>query len=129
MKKPRVRNLTWSDYSISKAKYQELKYFCMQYPEKKRAVSYGLSAVQYTGMPKGTSVGSPTEQQALRNARLQQEIELIEQTAIEASAEIYPWLLQNVTEGIGYDYLDVPMSRSDFYGYRRYFFYLLAQKR
>ena len=60
---------------------------------------------------------------------LQADIELVEQTVIEAGADIYQWLLKNVTEGIGYDYLDVPMCRSDFYGVRKYFFYLLAQKR
>lgn len=120
-----------SDYNISRAKYNELKYFCMQYEEKKREIhsSYGLRAIVNDGMPKGNTAGNPVEQTAIRNAMLREDIELIEQTVMEADSEIYQWLLKNVTEGIGYDYLDVPMSRNRFYDSRKYFFYLLAQKR
>lgn len=127
----RKRDMKLSDYNISRAKYNELKYFCMQYEEKKQELhkGYGLGAVMNDGMPKGNLPGNPTETQAMRNVMLQGDVELIEQTALEADADIYQWLLRNVTEGIGYDYLDVPMSRNRFYDSRKYFFYLLAQKR
>ena len=127
----RKRDMKLSDYNISRAKYNELKYFCMQYEEKKREIhsGYGLRAVANDGLPKGNLPGNPTEQAAIRNAMLQHDVELIEQTAMAADADIYQWLLKNVTEGIGYDYLDVPICRSDFYGVRKYFFFLLAQKR
>ena len=36
MDKVRKRDMKLSDYNISRAKYNELKYFCMQYEEKKR---------------------------------------------------------------------------------------------
>ena len=127
----RKRDMKLSDYNISRAKYNELKYFCMQYEEKKQKLnkSYGIKAVVNDGMPKGNLLGNPVERTAIQNAMLQKDIELIEQTAVEADPEIYQWLMKNVTEGIGYDYLDVPMCRADFYGARKYFFYLLAQKR
>ena len=127
----RKRDIKLSDYNISRAKYKELKYFCMQYEEKRQELSrgYGLGAVVSDGMPKGNCPGNPVEGQAIRNAMLQKDIELIEQTAIEADPDIFPWILKNVTGGMPYEYLDVPMCRSDFYGTRRYFFYLLAQKR
>ncbi|MCD7998982.1 MAG: hypothetical protein LUH21_17310 [Clostridiales bacterium] len=129
--KVRKRDMKLSDYNISRAKYNELKYFCMQYEEKKKELhkGYGLGAVVNDGMPKGNTPGNPTERVAIRNTMLQNDVELIEQTAMEADPDIYQWLLKNVTEGIGYDYLAVPMNRTDFYCSRKYFFYLLSQKR
>lgn len=129
--KVRKRDMKLSDYNISRAKYNELKYFCMQYEEKKQELhkGYGLGAVVNDGMPKGNLPGSPTERMAVRNVMLQQDIELIEQTALEADPEIYQWLMKNVTQGIPYEWLDVPKARKQFYESRRYFFYLLAQKR
>lgn len=120
-----------SDYNISRAKYNELKYFCMQYDEKKKKLQrgYGLAAVDNDGQPKGNLPGNPTEQEALRRAMLQQDIDTIEQTAIEADDRIYPHILKNVTEGIPYEWMDIPCGRRQFYEVRRYFFYLLAQKR
>ncbi|MBS6644526.1 MAG: hypothetical protein KH366_13185 [Clostridiaceae bacterium] len=131
MERIRKRDMKLSDYNISRAKYNELKYFCMQYEEKKQKLnkSYGIKAVVNDGMPKGNLPGNPVERTAIQNAMLRKDIELIEQTAVEADPEIYQWLMKNVTEGIGYDYLDVPMSRNRFYDSRKYFFYLLAQKR
>ncbi len=93
------RDIKLSNYNISSAKYNELKYFCMQYDEK-RAI--------------------PDRQW---------EVEMIEQTAIEAESEIYPYILKNVTQGIKYEYMDVPCGRRQFYEARRVFFLLLAQKR
>lgn len=125
------REMKLSDYNISTAKYNELKYFCMQYEEKKKELQmgYGLSAIANDGLPKGNTTGNPTEQTAIRNTMLQKDIELIEQTVIEADSNIYQWLIKNVTEGITYEYMNVPKGRKQFYESRRYFFYLLAQKR
>lgn len=125
------RDLKLSDYNISKEKYLELKYFCMQYEEKKQEIqqSYGLRSVANDGQPHGNSMGNPTENQAIRNAMLRSDIELIEQTAMEADAEIYQYIIRNVAYGISYEYLGVPKARKQFYESRRYFFFLLAQKR
>lgn len=131
MDKVRKRDMKLSDYNISRAKYNELKYFCMQYEEKKREIhnSYGLGAVVSDGMPKGNLPGNAVERVAIRNAMLQNDVELIEQTALEADPDIYQWLLRNVTSGIPYEWLNVPAGRRQFYESRRYFFYLLSQKR
>lgn len=131
MEKIRKRDMKLSDYNISRAKYNELKYFCMQYEEKKAKIrnSYGLGAVTNDGMPKGNLPGNSVERVAIQNAMLKTDVELIEQTAIEADAEIYQWLLKSITEGVPYEYMDVPLSRTKFYDSRRYFFYLLSQKR
>lgn len=121
------RDLKLKNY-ITKQKYLELKHFCLQYHEKKKEISYGLRSTNSDGGCSG-EIGKPTERQAIRNAILKRDVEMIEQTALEADPGIYPWLLKNVAEGIPYEYLDVPMSRTKFYDARRYFFYLLAQKR
>lgn len=81
------------------------------------------------GMPKSNLSGDSTAQEAVRNAMMQEDIQLIEETARKASPEIYKWILRNVTEGTPYEWMDVPVGRRQFYEYRRYFFYLLAQKR
>lgn len=128
----RKKDATLEDYGISWAKYRELKYFCMQYREKKEKLvdGYEIRAIAYDGMPKGTGIGNPTERKALDNMKLRADVELIEQAAIEADADIYQWLLKNVTEGIPYEYLGaVPKSRSRFYDSRRKFFHILAQNR
>lgn len=131
MNKVRKRDMKLSDYNISRAKYNELKYFCMQYNEKKQELhkSYGLKSTVNDGIPKGNLSGKPVERATIRNEILRTDIELIEQTAIEADSEIYQWIIKNVTEGLPYEYMDVPLSRTKFYDSRRYFFYLLAQKR
>ena len=125
------RNLKLSDHNISKARYHELKYFCMQYEEKKRELGngYGLGAMNYDGMPKGSDVGCPTESKAIRNDILKRDTELIEQTAIEADAELYQYIIKSVAEGIPYEYMDAPCGRRQFYESRRYFFFLLDKKR
>lgn len=131
MEKIRKRDMKLSDYNISRAKYNELKYFCMQYNEKKQELhnGYGLNAVVNDGLPRGNTSGNPTERTAIRNATLQRDVELIEQTVLEADPDIYQWLLKNVTEGTPYEWLNVPVGRRQFYEARRYFFFLLSQKR
>lgn len=126
-----LRNTSYEDYGISKYRYLELKNFCRQYDDKKRRIRYdGSRAISYDGMPHSTNVGRPVEQEAIRNIMNQRDCELIEQAVIEASPELYQYILLNVTEGIPYRMLgDVPIGECDFYGYRRLFFYYLDQKR
>ena len=126
-----TRDMKLSEHNISRAKYNELKYFCMQYHEKKQKLEndYGFKATVNDGMPKGNTSGDSTAQEAVRNAMLWDDIRLIEETARKAAPEIHKWILKNVTEGTPYEWMDVPVGRRQFYEYRRYFFYLLAQKR
>ena len=127
----RKRDMKLSDHNISRDKYNELKYFCLQYWQKKQEIgrNYGIDGFSQDGMPRGTSSSNPTEKKALRIAQLKHDTDLIKQTAMEADTEIYPWILKNVTSGVPYEYMDVPMGRKKFYEARRYFFFLLAQKR
>ena len=127
---PTNRDISLEEFGISKWRVRELKYFCLQYNEKKQQTNdiIGLHGIAY-GQPKGTNRGSAVENQAIKLARINDEIKLIEQTAIEAEPGIYKYILKNVTENIPYEYMDVPCGRRQFYEARRKFFYLLSAKR
>lgn len=127
---PRKRDVSLDGYGISKMRYRELKYFCLQYPEKKQKLSrlLGIGAVVNDGMPKGNKTSDPTATTAIKIAELEDDIETIEQTALEAAPGMHEQLIKNVTEDIPYEYMDVPCGRRQFYTYRRKFFYLLSEK-
>mgnify|MGYP004729514335 FL=1 len=108
------RDLKLSDHNVTTKKYNELRYFCLQYGDKRRE----LERIHGAG---GKEIP--------RVRQIKEEIELIEQTALEADPELYKWTLKSVTEGIPYENMDVPAGRRQFYETRRYFFFLLAQKR
>lgn len=136
MGKKRLRDMTWEDYGISKYRYRELKAFCLQYHEKLKELSYGLTSAGDDVNIRSGKIGRPTESQAIRNARYSKDTGMIEQAAIAASAEIYPWILASVTEDFSYDELEghtklgrIPVCKKDFYGIRRKFYAVLDQKR
>lgn len=128
---PNKKDIVLEEFDISKFRYRELLNFCMQYEEKKKKVKEfcQISAVKYSGMPKGNKIADPTAEKADMLLRLKEDIELIEQTAIEADGEIYKQLLDNITKGISYLHLDVPYSKASFYRKRKKFFFLLSLKR
>ena len=53
----RKRDMKLSDHNISRDKYNELKYFCLQYWQKKQEIdrNYGIDGFSQDGMPRGTS--------------------------------------------------------------------------
>lgn len=123
--------MTKDNYNISKEKYYELKYFCLQFDSKKEKLKSicVISAVRTEETPCSTSISNPTATQGEIIAQLSKDIELIEQTAIQADSEFYKYILDNVTKGTPYEYLDIPMSRRSFYRLRRKYFYLLSIKK
>lgn len=128
----RLREMTWDDYGISRHRYAELKAFCLQYDEKKSKISRGISAVNNDGMPHGNYKGNPLESNAIRNVTYQKDCEMIEQAAIAASAEIYPYIIKSVTNDLSYPFIEydealgrIPIGINEFYGYRRLFYHYL----
>lgn len=128
----RLRDMKWEDYGISKNLHAELKAFCLQYEEKKAKLTYGIKAMNYSDMPHGTSQESETERQAIYNEAYSRDCEFIEQAAIKTSAEIYPYIIKSVTYDLPYEYImydekhgQIPVGKTDFYAYRRLFFYNL----
>lgn len=124
--------MTWDDYGISRNRYKELEAFCLQYEEKKSKISRGINAVTIDGMPKGNYKQNTLEANAVRNVILQKDCEMIEQAAIAAAPDIYPYIIKSVTNGLSYDFVEyderlgrIPVGKTEFYGYRRLFYHFL----
>ena len=131
-----VRPLNHSKYGISKNRFWELYYWCLQYGEWKDELKYKTDTVrsmEITDMPISHSTWDVTQQLAIRRSMLEHNCQLIEQTAIEADPDIYQYLLKAVTEDVPYRYLDmimnIPCSRNTYYDRRRKFYWLLSQKK
>lgn len=129
---PTERDLNLDTYNISGNRYRELKYFCRQYREKQSRLrsmtEIGSPAFDGNGGCSGRT-SDRTADTAIKKAELQKDLDLIEQTAIEADAEIYQYIISNVVDGVPWEYLGVPMGRRKFYETRKKFFYLLSEKR
>lgn len=124
-------------YWIDKHRYYELKHFCLQYKDWKRAYA----------MYNETLVGSPTlreyidenvkidftSKKAIEMATYSKRIKLIEQTTIEADPYLSDYILKGVTEGVSYTYLktklEIPCGRDMYYDRYRRFFWLLSKSR
>lgn len=131
-KKKRLRDMTWDDYGISRNRYKELQAFCLQYDEKKSKINRGVNAVANDGMPKGNFKKNTLEMNAIRNVIYQRDCEMIEQAAVAASSEIYPYIIKSVTNDLSFPYIEydeklgrIPVGINEFYGYRRLFYHYL----
>lgn len=122
-------------YWIDKHRHYELKHFCLQYPEWKKAYrsSTSISSSVTDSQPKGDFHGDPTANQAIRRARYLERIELIERVAGEADRDLHDYILKAVTEGLSYTYLrtklNIPCGRDLYYDRYRKFFWLLDDAR
>ena len=123
-------------YNISKYRFREVLNHCYQYNEWKAELAENdstLKARAYTGMPSGSGSSNETEALAIRRMELKKKIETIEQTAIEADAELYPYIIKAVTnEWATFRYLKdslgMPCEKDMFYERRRRFYYLMSKK-
>ena len=118
-------------YEISLNRFRELKYFCLQYDDKKRELNNltFISAPRIDGQPHGNKTSDATALKAMRIAELKKDVELIEQCAISADSTIYQYIITNVTKGLAYEFLGVPMGKNQFYAKRRKFFWLLNKSK
>ena len=130
----RIRDKTWDDYGISVHRYQELKAFCLQYEEKKSKIIRGISSGTNDGMPKSNFRANSLESNAIRNVMHQKDCEMIEQAAIAAAPDFYPYIIKSVTNDLSYAYIEydeklgkIPVGKTDFYAYRRLFYHYLDE--
>lgn len=130
------RNLNLEKYGISGKRYKELCGFCEQYPEwinELKNKNDTVKSVEITDMPIYHSNSDATGNLAIRRVELQKKRELIEQTAIQASADLSQYIIKSVCYEVPVTYLisceEMPISKSAFYELRRYFFYLLDQNK
>lgn len=118
-------------YFISKYRFLELKYFCLQYDEfksKYNAITY-YSACRVTGICSKCNSTDQVLHTVEERDLYRSKMEVIEQACVAADPEIYPWLLKAVTQGVAYQYLiDIPCCRDTFYDRYHKFFWILSQK-
>ena len=127
---PSKRDLTLTEYGISKFRFRELYYFCLQYEDMRRQkeACYSISNTVPDGMPKPTDISDPTGNSALRAVFLGEKINLIEEIAKECCEELYPWILEAVTKGKSFDEICPPCYEKKFRKLRRQFYCLLNLK-
>lgn len=110
-------------YWISKHRHYELKHFCLQYHEWKRAHSDLRKAIAPLLLAKRVAA----------QTIYSKNIELIERTAKLADPYLYDYILKGVTEGRSYTYmktvLGIPCGKDMYYDRYRKFFWLLSETR
>ncbi len=124
-------------YYIDKHRYYELKHFCLQYNEWKKAYASCNESLIFASnldrMPCGNLPSDLTAKYAVKKAYYGERIKLIERIAMEADDFLYPYILKAVTEGLSYTYLkarlDIPCGRDMYYDRYRKFFWLLSESR
>lgn len=124
-------------YWIDKHRHYELKHFCLQYPEWKKAyiefsdVSVPLSMIER--VPTSNIPGDPTAKRATIRAYYSEKIKLIEKIALETDIYLHNYILRAVTEGLSFTYLktrlDIPCGKDMYYDRYRRFFWLLSKAR
>lgn len=124
-------------YWIDKHRYYELKHFCLQYKEWKKA--YALCAGSTIVSPRfreyinENTASDTTAKRAIEKAYYAARIDMVEQAAREADPDLYSYILKGVTEGVSYTYLktklDIPCGRDMYYDRYRKFFWLLNKMR
>ena len=128
-----VKNKYW----INKHRHYELKHFCLQYPEWKKAysdlsdLSMPLSTIER--VPTSNLPGDPTTKRAMMKVHYAEKIHLIEKIAREADRYLYEYIIKAVTENLSYTYLksklDIPCGKDMYYDRYRRFFWLLNKAR
>lgn len=124
-------------YWIDKHRHYELKHFCLQYPEWKRAYadfsnpSVSLSTIERVST--SNIPGDPTAKRAIMKAYYLEKIALIEKIAKETDQYLHEYIIKAVTENLSYTYLkskfDIPCGKDMYYDRYRKFFWLLSEAR
>ncbi len=130
---PNVRTLNKDKYNISKNRFLELYYLCLQYYELQEELKEkrdALKSTQCSGMPSSGIRGNPTENIGIECAEISKKCSAIEQAARKADPELHEYIFFAVThENITFNYLkmkkNIPCERDRYYSSRRKFYYYL----
>lgn len=122
-------------YWIDKHRHYELKHFCLQYPDWKRAY-VNLDGFRGGSDNMQSRINRPSDPTGkaveLRNLYLER-MDLVKRMAYEADQELGSYIFIAVTEGLSYTYLKtklaIPCGRDMYYDRYRRFFWLLSQAR
>lgn len=121
-----------NDHYISKYRYLELKYFCLQYPSWKRIANSldGLSrSPEYLSLLKTGEHGDPTARCVQAKTLFTTKMRLVEDATEDTDEILANYILLGVTENLTYDKikarLNIPCCRGEYYKlYRKFFFNL-----
>lgn len=124
-------------YYIDKHRYYELKHFCLQYSEWKKAYASCNESIIFAAsmekIPSSSMHSDITAKYAIKKAFYGERIKLIERIAMESDDYLAPYILRAVTEGLSYTHLkarhDIPCGRDMYYDRYRRFFWLLSEAR
>lgn len=121
---------------LSRHRYYELKHFCFQYEEWKKALSlldgWQSHGDEAGGIVKGNLPSDTTERCALLRAYYSQRIGLINDCLTELEPAVAPYILKGVTEGLSYNQLKArgcPCGSEMYYQLYHKFFWLLSRER
>lgn len=126
-----------NQYWISRHRYYELKHFCMQYPEWKKAYKeidgFSNKSFMEGEHVDGGNVSDPTAVYAETRIYYLERMRLVETAAKDACAELYKQLMRCATEGVSYECIraqePMPCGKDAFYAAYRRFFWLLDKTR
>jgi hypothetical protein len=124
-------------YYIDKHRYYELKHFCLQYNEWKKAYAdCNESIIFANNIERQSSSNIPsdiTAKYAIKRAYYAERIKIVEKAALEADEFLFQFILKGVTEGLSYTYLrtklGIPCGRDMYYDRYRRFFWILSKSR
>lgn len=120
-------------YEISSKRYKELCAFCEQYPEWKEKLKNEnfIQGVRYDDSPKPSNHDNSdtTAKHAIKMLKFKRNCELIEKIAKQANPDLWEYIIKSACYEATYKFLkgydEIPIERSAFFEYKRYFFYLL----
>lgn len=110
---------------MTKKRWLYLKYYCLQYVEKKEELekfTYYKSPSFEEAPGSGGSFKGGLENKIVRKILIEKHLEIIENIAIRTAKDLAPYLLENVTKGTPFEFLDVPTSRRNFFRIKSAFF-------
>ena len=124
-------------YYIDKHRYYELKHFCLQYKEWKKAYASCNESIIFASQIEKTPASNVhsdiTAKYALKKLQYGHRIKMVERIAMEVDDYLYPYILKAVTEGLSYTHLktklNIPCGRDMYYDRYRKFFWLLSEER
>ena len=100
-------------YWLPKHRQLELVHFCLQYPDWKMRLAtldgYSGRSSSVVQIPeKNGTIWKPVERTVEERMMLEMKIRMVESAAYEAANDLYEYLLKGVTQGVGYEMLNVP---------------------
>lgn len=129
------KNIYW----LPRHRYYELKHFCMQYPDWKKArlalIGMACNSTEEEKIPtsKTNAISDPTGNEAIAISYFSDRINMVEKAAIEADPELSNYILVGITEGLSYNILkarlDIPCCKETYYDRYRRFFWILNKTR